>query len=92
MRQDKTLVSDVNILILNGGGLTKSAATRKHPPQLNFNNVSPANPLFKPTEFELGEYIRANVQKLSVVVNRKPQTPTVIPSANAGDWMSKKLK
>jgi len=41
---------------------------------------------------ELGEYIQTNVQQQAVVVNRKPQHPTVVPSANAGNWRSVKLR
>lgn len=41
---------------------------------------------------ELGEYIHTNVQKLSVVVNHKQQTPTVIPSANVVNWKAIKLR
>lgn len=42
---------------------------------------------------ELGEYIQTNVRQQSVVVNRKSQTPTVVPSANiANDWKNLKLR
>lgn len=40
---------------------------------------------------ELGEYIQTNVERQSAVVNRKKQTPTVVPSASAGDWKSARL-
>lgn len=42
---------------------------------------------------ELGEYIQTNVRQQSVVVNRKSQTPTVVPSTTiAGNWKGIKLK
>lgn len=42
---------------------------------------------------ELGDYITRNVKQQSVVVNRKAQTPTVIPSASLADgWRQIKLK
>jgi len=41
---------------------------------------------------ELGEYIQTNVRQQSVVVNRKPQTPSIIPSASANNWKTMKLK
>ncbi|MDR1343425.1 MAG: WG repeat-containing protein [Prevotellaceae bacterium] len=42
---------------------------------------------------ELGSYISANVAQRSIVVNRKSQTPTVIPSPLlAGKWQNIKLK
>lgn len=42
---------------------------------------------------ELGGYITENVKKQSVVVNRKAQTPTVIPSASLSEgWQQIKLK
>ena len=42
---------------------------------------------------ELGEYIQTNVRQQSVVVNRKSQTPTVVPSASIVDsWKNLKLK
>lgn len=42
---------------------------------------------------ELGSYITQNVKKQSVVVNRKAQTPTIIPSASLSDgWQQIKLK
>jgi len=38
-------------------------------------------------------YITDNVLKQSIVVNRKSQTPTVLPSAVMGDsWKGMKLK
>lgn len=41
---------------------------------------------------ELGDYITDNVRQKSVVVNRKPQTPTVRPSANLTfTWEGMKL-
>ena len=41
---------------------------------------------------ELGDYIRQNVSRQSIVLNGKSQTPTVIPSADATDWQNWKLK
>ena len=42
---------------------------------------------------ELGEYIQTNVRQQSVVINRKSQTPTVVPSAGIGEsWKTMKLK
>ncbi|MBQ9356745.1 MAG: caspase family protein, partial [Prevotella sp.] len=42
---------------------------------------------------ELGEYIQTNVRQQAVVVNRKSQTPTVVPSAGISDkWRTMKLK
>ena len=41
---------------------------------------------------ELGNYIRQNVSRQSIVLNGKSQTPTVIPSADATDWQNWKLK
>ncbi len=42
---------------------------------------------------ELGEYIRTNVRQQSVVLNGKPQTPTVSASAEVSlDWQTWKLK
>ncbi|MDR1342227.1 MAG: caspase family protein [Prevotellaceae bacterium] len=42
---------------------------------------------------ELGSYISANVAQRSIVVNRKSQTPTVIPSPLlAGRWQNIRLK
>ncbi len=42
---------------------------------------------------ELGDYVTKNVREKSVVVNRKAQTPTVVPaSAVSGSWESMKLK
>ena len=42
---------------------------------------------------ELGEYIETNVQRQSLVSNKKSQTPTVTPSATMGDeWKKMKLK
>lgn len=41
---------------------------------------------------ELGEYIQTNVQRQAAVVNRKPQTPTVVHSVNATNWNTMKLK
>lgn len=42
---------------------------------------------------ELGEYIQTNVRQQSVVVNRKSQTPTVVPSQSLMEnWKSMKLK
>jgi hypothetical protein len=40
----------------------------------------------------LGEYITKNVKQQSILVNRKSQTPTVIPSPSLTDWQSLKLK
>ena len=45
------------------------------------------------TYSELAEYIKTNVNQLSIVVNRKPQTPEVRPSSNViNSWKSMKLK
>ncbi len=42
---------------------------------------------------EIGEYIKQNVSQQSVVINRKKQTPTVIPSqALMNNWQTMKLK
>ena len=42
---------------------------------------------------ELGDYITTQVKQQSVVVNRKSQTPTVVPSsAMNGEWRNWKLK
>jgi len=42
---------------------------------------------------ELGDYITTQVKQQSVVVNRKSQTPTVVPSsAMSGEWKGWKLK
>lgn len=41
---------------------------------------------------ELAEYIKTQVGTQSVVVNRKKQTPTIVPSATANDWKSLKLR
>ena len=42
---------------------------------------------------ELGDYITTQVKQQSIVVNRKSQTPTVVPSsAMSGDWRGWKLK
>ena len=42
---------------------------------------------------ELGDYITTQVKQQSVVVNRKSQTPTVVPSNTMGDdWRNWKLK
>ena len=42
---------------------------------------------------ELGEYIQTNVRQQSVVVNRKSQTPTVVPSQSLMEnWKTMKLK
>ena len=42
---------------------------------------------------ELGEYIQSNVKQQAVVVNRKSQTPTIVPSAGiSANWRSLKLK
>lgn len=41
---------------------------------------------------ELGEYIQTNVRQQSVVINRKSQTPTVVPSAGVSEtWKNMKL-
>ena len=49
----------------------------------------PVNRLYK----ELGEYIQTNVRQQSVVVNRKSQTPTIVPSQAVGEsWKSLKLR
>lgn len=42
---------------------------------------------------ELGEYISENVRKQSVVINRKSQTPSVMPAASmSGQWEKLTLK
>ncbi len=42
---------------------------------------------------ELGEYIQTNVQQQSVVINRKSQTPTIVPStAMMETWKDLKLR
>ena len=42
---------------------------------------------------ELGDYITTQVKQQSIVVNRKSQTPTVVPSnAMGGEWREWKLK
>jgi hypothetical protein len=41
---------------------------------------------------ELGSYISTNVAQRSIVVNRKSQTPTVIPSASMVNWQEMRLK
>ena len=42
---------------------------------------------------ELGDYITTQVKQQSIVVNRKSQTPTVVPSnAMGGEWRVWKLK
>lgn len=42
---------------------------------------------------ELGEYIQTNVRQRSVVVNRKTQTPTIVPSETMDDsWKNLKLR
>ncbi len=42
---------------------------------------------------ELGEYIQTNVQQQSVVINRKSQTPTIVPStAMMETWKGLKLR
>lgn len=42
---------------------------------------------------EIGDYIIRNVREKSVVVNRKPQTPTVLPSASVSStWQTMTLK
>lgn len=42
---------------------------------------------------ELADYVTDNVRQSSVVINRKPQTPTVVPSeAIAEEWQNMKLK
>lgn len=41
---------------------------------------------------ELAEYVKTQVGAQSIVVNRKKQTPTVVPSATANDWKSMKLR
>ena len=41
---------------------------------------------------ELIDYVTTNVGKQSVVVNRKKQTPTVVPSLGAAGWQSETLK
>ena len=42
---------------------------------------------------QLGDYIKDEVSKKSIVINGKPQTPTVIPartiSTNWGNWTLK---
>ena len=45
------------------------------------------------TLLDLGDYITTNVRQQSVVMNGKPQTPCVTPSASLGnDWQNWKLK
>lgn len=42
---------------------------------------------------EIGDYIIRNVREKSVVINRKPQTPTVLPSASVSStWQTMTLK
>ena len=42
---------------------------------------------------ELGEYIQTNVRQQSVVINRKSQTPTVVPSPSvSASWKAIKLR
>ena len=42
---------------------------------------------------EIGDYIIKNVREKSVVINRKPQTPTVLPSASVSStWQTMTLK
>lgn len=42
---------------------------------------------------ELGDYIQTNVRQQSVVVNRKNQTPTVMPSGTMIEkWKNLKLR
>lgn len=42
---------------------------------------------------ELGDYITTQVKQQSIVVNRKSQTPTVVPSSSmSADWRNWKLK
>jgi len=42
---------------------------------------------------ELSEYIQTNVRRQSVVVNRKSQTPTIVPSQTLmNSWKTMKLK
>ena len=42
---------------------------------------------------ELGDFVKTQVERQSVVVNGKLQTPTLIPSATVGDdWKNWKLK
>jgi uncharacterized caspase-like protein len=42
---------------------------------------------------ELADYVTENVRQNSVLINRKPQTPTVVPSAAiAEEWQNMKLK
>ena len=42
---------------------------------------------------ELGTYIQTNVKQQSVVVNRKSQTPTVVPSTAMNEtWKGIKLR
>jgi uncharacterized caspase-like protein len=42
---------------------------------------------------ELGDYIKTNVRQQSVVVNRKPQTPTISHSpAIADSWRARKMR
>jgi len=42
---------------------------------------------------DLSNYVTSNVSQQSIVVNRKSQTPTVVPSANVGDgWKGMTLK
>ena len=46
----------------------------------------------KVTLGDLSDYITDNVLKQSIVVNRKSQTPTVIPSASLINWREMKLR
>ena len=42
---------------------------------------------------ELATYIQKNVKQQAVVINRKPQTPTVLPSQTMkNDWRTIKLR
>lgn len=41
---------------------------------------------------ELGKYVAEEVRKQSIVINRKSQTPTVIPSVGMQGWESIKLR
>ena len=41
---------------------------------------------------ELVDYVTTNVGRQSVIVNRKKQTPTVVPSQGASGWQSETLK
>lgn len=48
---------------------------------------------YEVTLLDLGDYITTNVRQQSVVMNGKPQTPRVTPSASLGnDWQNWKLK